>query len=143
MASRSAVGPSRSRPTPCSDAPALDAVDADLLDGYGVPRFNARHYRAAVAVRQKVGALVGRSEVQARDIFDLNLLLARPGVQPAGDLAPMAAQAIERAMEVSYDQYSSHVVAYLLPEHAALYDSRAAWEAMQLRVVEFLEASRA
>ena len=46
-------------------------------------------------------------------------------------------------MELTYDQYASQVVAYLMPEHAALYESKTDWEAMQLRIVEFLEAQRA
>ena len=42
-------------------------------------------------------------------------------------------------LELSYDDYVAQVVAYLAPEHAALYESPDAWTAMQLRVMEFLE----
>ena len=39
--------------------------------------FLAPHYPLAAALRQKVGALAGRSVVQARDVFDLGVLFAK------------------------------------------------------------------
>ena len=50
--------------------------------------------------------------------------------------------AIERAMGISYDEYSSHVVAFLDPDEGSLYAGRAAWDATQNAVVERLEALR-
>jgi predicted nucleotidyltransferase component of viral defense system len=99
------------------------------------------HYPLAPALRQKVGALVGRSAVQARDVFDLAVLLARTGGS-LDALAPISTQlpkAIERAMDVSFDDYTSQVVSYLKPEHAGEYGSRQAWNALQIQVVEALE----
>jgi hypothetical protein len=53
------------------------------------------HYDAAAAMRQKVGALAGRPETQARDVFDLHNLLA-VGTNAAG-LAALDARVVTRA----------------------------------------------
>jgi predicted nucleotidyltransferase component of viral defense system len=118
-----------------------EPIDKSLLDGYRLSRINARHYPIDVAVAQKIEALVGRSEVQARDVFDLNLLLsvAQPRISVGADDLRRAA---DRAMEIGYDQYAAQVVSYLVPEHAAIFDSKSAWESMQLRVIEFLQEVR-
>src|SRR5690606_23876624 len=97
------------------------------------------------AVRQKLHALAGRAEPQARDVFDLSLLLAR---RDAADLALDEAakqwldDAIDHAMGLSFDDHVSQVVAYLEPSHAEVYAGRSAWEAMQEDVVARLEALR-
>jgi hypothetical protein len=48
-------------------------------------------------------------------------------------------KAIERCMEVSYDDYRGQVVSYLKPDQIEALGSRAAWDALQSQVVEFLE----
>jgi cytochrome c1 len=93
---------------------------------------------------QKIEALAGRREPQARDVFDLNLLLARTdgsdAVQKASKLR--IAAAMEHALEITYDRYAAQVVAYLDPVQRELYESRAAWNTMQEAVVTALEAAR-
>lgn len=97
------------------------------------------------AIAQKIHALAGRTEPQARDVFDLNLLLARPDA----DAVPLTdaqrawiPDAIERAMSISFDDYTSKVVSYLDPTQAELFEDRPAWDAMQDAVVARLEALR-
>jgi predicted nucleotidyltransferase component of viral defense system len=96
-------------------------------------------------VAQKIHALAGRTEPQARDIFDLNLLLARP---EAGTLILTDAErrwidkAIEQAMSISFDDYASKVVAYLDPRQAALFEERSSWDAMQDSVISRLQGMR-
>lgn len=74
-------------------------------------------------------------------MFDLQLLLARVGGAPSIDAAlrKLLPAAAARAMELSFDEYRSQVVAYLAPEHAAPYADRRAWDSMQLQVVQQLE----
>jgi len=55
----------------------LGSVDPLVARGHRLPPFMVSHYAAATALRQKVGALAGRKEMQARDVFDLHHLLAR------------------------------------------------------------------
>jgi predicted nucleotidyltransferase component of viral defense system len=120
---------------------AIDPVSATVLADYQLMTMLAPHYRLAAALRQKIGALVGRTTVQARDVFDLAVLLARAGGQ-VDALRPLRAEvpkAIERAMDVSYGDFKSQVASYLKPEHLDEYGSRRAWEAMQAQVVDRLE----
>jgi predicted nucleotidyltransferase component of viral defense system len=123
----------------------FEAASREVLQPYGLTPVLATHYTTGAAIRQKVHALAERSEPQARDVFDLSLLLAR---QDALGLALDATakkwldSAIEHALGVSFDEYSSKVVAFLEPGHAELYAGRAAWEAMQQDVVERLGALR-
>ena len=119
----------------------VEPVSAGVLAEYQMMPVLAPHYPLPAALRQKVGALVGRSTVQARDVFDLSVLLSRAGGR-IDALRPIRAQipkAIERAMDVSYDEFKAQVVSYLKPEHLDEYGTRQAWEALQAQVVDALE----
>lgn len=121
----------------------LEAVHPRLLAHHRSMPVLACHYLLPTAIRQKVGALVGRREVQARDVFDLSLLSAQAGDDPPvafADLRPMVPAAVERVWELSYSDYKGQVVAYLEPSQAGALASEAAWEAMQLQVVTWLES---
>ena len=99
------------------------------------------HYTVEAALAQKVRALVGRTQVQARDVFDLSVLFSRVA-DPARALAPVKGElerAVDRAMALSWDEYAGQVVAYLSSEHAHGLDTREAWDALQLQVVERLQ----
>ena len=119
----------------------LDPVDTALAHAYRMTPPLANHYLAPAAIRQKVRALAGRTEVQARDVFDLALLLARAGGKVAGAGTEMKtyAKAAERALAISYDAFTAQVVSYLAPDDAEPYASREAWEALQLQVVDAIE----
>ncbi|HEX7481134.1 MAG TPA: nucleotidyl transferase AbiEii/AbiGii toxin family protein [Polyangiales bacterium] len=124
------------------DAAAFESVGRELLRPYGLTQVLATHYTVHAAIDQKIHALAGRAEPQARDIFDLNLLLSRPDVGKAVSSAAQLRRlpdAIEHAISISFDEYRAKVVAYLDPEQAALYESRAAWDAMQDAVVAQLQ----
>lgn len=124
---------------------AYEAIDVDVVRAHGLTPVLATHYRTHAAVAQKIQALVGRAETQARDVFDLHLLLSRPEantLKGTGTPSLRIDTAIERAMEVSFDAYTSKVVAYLDPAQSPLYEGRAAWNAMQEFVVSQLESLR-
>jgi hypothetical protein len=101
-----------------------------------------QHYTAGAAIEQKVAALALRSQTQARDIFDLSLLLdaAAPARGELGAVAGNLARAIENAMSVSFGDFVGQVVAFLEPEYQEHYGQRAAWDRIQERVVKALEA---
>jgi len=121
---------------------ALESVDGRILGQHQMMPVVATHYLLPAAIRQKVGALVGRREVQARDVFDLSVLFAKVGGELLGyrDLAPRVPAAVARTWELGYADFRGQVVAYLQPEHADAFASEASWEAMQLQVVSALEA---
>lgn len=126
---------------PTMEESKVEPIAASVLAEHQLMPFLAPHYPVAAAMRQKVGALAGRSLVQARDVFDLAVLFARSGgnVEALRPIRPVLPKAIERAMDVSYDDFKSQVVSYLQPEHADTYGSREAWDALQVQVVDVLE----
>jgi predicted nucleotidyltransferase component of viral defense system len=121
----------------------FEGAGREVIQPYGLTQVLATHYGTHAAITQKIHALAGRAEPQARDIFDLELLFARAD---GGGLTLTATQkrwlpsAIEHAMSISRDEFLSKVVSYLEPEHVALYRERAAWDAMQEAVIANLEA---
>lgn len=124
----------------------LEPVLAGIARPYGIPAPTANHYTAASAVRQKIGALAGRRETQARDIWDLEHLLRSTRVDPRPlptSISRMLDRAIERAMDMPYADYKAQVVPFLDPVHQELYGTREAWERMQSLVVERLMELRA
>jgi hypothetical protein len=92
-----------------------------------------------------VEALIGRREIQARDVFDLNLLLSQQNEDWINMLDTRGIDrraAAGRIMEIPYEQYVARVVTYLIPEHVEIYGTEEAWRAMQERVVDFLLRDR-
>jgi hypothetical protein len=122
----------------------FEAIEGDFLRPYALSPFLATHYATTTAIVQKIQALAGRSEPQARDVFDLNHLFAMSSADaelPAIEKVRLS-KAIENAMGISFDEYSSHVVVYLDPEQQELFAGRDAWNASQHAVVSRLEALR-
>jgi hypothetical protein len=124
----------------------LEPIAPSVLAEHQAMLFLAPHYPLAAAIRQKVGALADRREVQARDVFDLGGVLIPRTTGEAGLLRPVRSVvriAMERAMTISFADYTSQVVSYLHPDHAEAYGSPEAWDALQLRVVEYLDGALA
>jgi len=121
---------------------ALEPIDRSLTRRYALPTALGEHYLAPAAIAQKIAALAHRTETQARDIFDLALLFGKLGATPV-TLSEAAkqdiARAVERAMGVSFDEFSGQVVAFLEDEHRVLYESRTSWDLLQADVVAQLE----
>lgn len=122
----------------------LERIDDQVANAYDLPAFLANHYPCAHAVRQKVHALAGRDQTQPRDVFDLHVLFARADAPMKLDdeAVTWIDAAVKNGSDLTYDQYVSLVVAYLDPQQVELYSSRDAWDAMQLGVIERLEALR-
>jgi len=102
------------------------------------------HYDAATALRRKVGALAGRPQTQARDVFDLHHLLAiGTDADVLGGLEErVLARAGANALSVDFGMFKSQVLAYLPPEDQERFDSSSVWDSMVLEVVEALGRKR-
>jgi predicted nucleotidyltransferase component of viral defense system len=120
----------------------LDRLPMAVAARYGLPAPSAQHYGIEAATVQKVRALAGRSETQARDVFDLDLLLRRRAISPGEVDADVLTEAAERAFELPFDAYRDQVLAYLEPDVLELYEGAEAWERMQTTVAGHLEAAR-
>jgi hypothetical protein len=125
------------------DGVVLGSVDPIVARAYRLPPFMVNHYDGASALRQKIGALAGRRETQARDVFDLHHLLAGGtalGASPERD-EDVVARALANALTVDFGTFKSQVLAYLEPEAQAQYDSPSAWDTIVLEVVEALRGA--
>lgn len=120
----------------------LDPIPAEAVAPYALRPPSVQHYTGNTPIEQKILALAGRSETQARDVFDLDLLL-RNRTFPAGILDPTVLDgAASRAMELPYAAFRDQVIPFLEPDAVELYNSGEAWGQIQTFVVEALEGSR-
>lgn len=118
--------------------------DPDLVERYlnGGAAMRVPHYAGSAAVRQKVEALHGRREVQARDVFDLALLIRDLDRDDPGLLAFLAEnlggrkldEAYRRIFELGYADFESQVVEFLGREAQKKYRDPEAWEKCALQV---------
>jgi len=122
----------------------LEPVPEPIVARYALRPPLAPHYTAAAAAEQKVGALAGRSQPQARDVFDLELLLRGwPDALAPGRIPSRVIDvAIERALELSYAAFSAQVGPFLEPDVRAIHDQPEAWAAAQSFVAERLISAR-
>jgi predicted nucleotidyltransferase component of viral defense system len=128
------------RPSP--EEAFYEPVDSQLTQTYALYPILCNHYSRASAVVQKVGALIHRTETQARDVFDLDLLLTGSGdpLKVPRKLSSDLDQAIETALSISYASYKAQVVAYIAPEYQKAFGTQDAWDQMQERVMNRLTA---
>ena len=111
-----------------------------LLAGQQVIPFVFNHYTPAAAYRQKINALAARTQVQARDVFDLHHLSQ---YAVAGREAPP--EVVIRAMDqlglISFEMFKDQVVPFLPADLAAHYGTPEAWKAMSEKVWNDLSAA--
>lgn len=128
-----------------ADPAVFEAPSRRILDAYGLDAFEVHHYVREAAVRQKLEALAGRREVQARDVFDTHMLVPDT---PATEMFDFLAKAIRRerleqaharALGVSYSEYRGQVLEFLGDEARSRYGAEAVWDEMRLRVAALIE----
>jgi predicted nucleotidyltransferase component of viral defense system len=120
----------------------LEAVPSRIVAPYALRSPSVQHYTEDAPTEQKVRALAGRSETQARDVFDLDLLLRRKPLS-AGTLdSQVLSEATDRALQLPFAAFRDQVLPFLNPDVVELYDTEGAWEQMQTFVAEKLEEAR-
>lgn len=117
----------------------LESVTDRIVAPYALRPPALLHYTEEAAMEQKIGALALRSETQARDLFDLELLIRRyPVVIRPGRVKKETLQtAIERALELPFAAFRGQVLPFLDREVADLYGPDV-WDQIQNLVVERL-----
>lgn len=108
----------------------LDAVPGSVVAPYAMRPPSVQHYLLEPATEQKVIALALRPETQARDVFDLDILMRRGGLTPDGVDRDQREAAAEAAVALVWDDFESQVAPFLDPAVAELYD-RARWNQIQ------------
>ncbi len=123
----------------------FEPVSPEIVRLYDLPPLMANHYPAEVVWRQKIAAIVSRAEHQARDVFDLHVLLdsgLRPGRATAAGAGPEGGRARENILAMDFAFFKSQVVSYLEPDLQAHYDSEETWDALRWRLIEALGEGR-
>jgi predicted nucleotidyltransferase component of viral defense system len=122
----------------------LEAIPERVVAPYALRPPTMLHYTAEAAIEQKVEALAHRSETQARDLFDLELLLRRhPDAVEAGAIGPNTLDVAEaRALDLPFQAFQDQVVPFLDAGIVELYDDPATWERTQTYVAERLSELR-
>jgi Nucleotidyl transferase AbiEii toxin, Type IV TA system len=120
----------------------LDVIPEAVVAPYALRAPTVQRYIDDAPTEQKIAALALRSETQARDVFDLDLLLRRSPL-PAGSLdSNLLTSAAEIALELPYEAFRDQVLPFLEDEARELYEGEEAWQAMQAFVAEALERAR-
>lgn len=122
----------------------LEAVPNRIVAPYAMRAPMILHYTSDAAIEQKIAALALRSETQARDVFDLELLLR----QHHDNFGPREIQrgileaALKRILDLPFGAFQDQVLPFLDPEITELYEAPAAWERMRAFVAERLSDLR-
>jgi len=120
----------------------LEAIPRDVVKPYALRPPSVQHYVAEAAAEQKVRALADRPETQARDVFDLDLLLRQTRIVPGSLDSELLTRGSELALQLPFAAFETQVLPFLEPEVAELYGSVESWERMQTFVAECLEEAR-
>ncbi len=123
----------------------FEAIDPVVIGNYDLAPIMANHYDKETALKQKIEALVTMKTTQARDLFDIHLLLA--GGVDADILDEIGtdrlAEAREKALSVSFDTFKGQVLSFLDPDDRDRYDASATWDDVVLNIVGVLEEKEA
>lgn len=120
----------------------FEPVAPSIISTYSMTPIMASHYDMHSAYNQKVGALADRRETQARDIFDIHLLIGAGADTNNKDLDPHKKEAAaQRSTDISHDMFMSQVVSYLHPDYREQYSSPEAWDGILLKVIDALTGS--
>ncbi len=104
-----------------------------LLAAQQVVPFVFNHYTPPAAYRQKINALATRTQVQARDVFDLHHLSHHAAAARAAP-PELLAQALEQLGLIDFAIFKDQVVPFLPTDLAAHYGTPEAWKAMVEKV---------
>lgn len=130
----------------------VEPVSDAVLRGYRLPPLLCPHYSAEAAVFQKIEAIAARPAIQARDVFDLYVLIPQanlsfsPRRKSTGAgvfhyrMAPgLFERAKENVLEIGFEQFCDTVVRYLSPDDRLSYETARAWNEIKIGVSDFLK----
>ena len=130
------------------EVPVQEVPEPEVLSRYLNPADGALavwHYPRSAAARQKLRALAARAIPQARDVFDLWVLIGGDlaGVDAASLRRGLTASELEeagsRAWTIGHAQFRDQVVEFLADEDQGALAPSEEWERRQLFVAELTE----
>jgi len=119
----------------------FEPVSPEIVRLYELAPVMANHYPAPVVWQQKIRAIFSRTETQARDVFDLVLLLDSGRMTKAlvADTKQDLDKVKEAVLSVDFGQFKSQVVSYLEPDVQPQYETEDRWDEMRWRLIGALE----
>lgn len=119
---------------------AYTGVDTQILTQYHLYPILCNHYTHNTAIIQKIRALIGRTETQARDIFDLKWLLDQTSFNNMSIFSVTEiTKAIHNSNAITYEDYKGQVVAYLMEHYQAFYGTSNKWDEIRSQVIKALK----
>jgi predicted nucleotidyltransferase component of viral defense system len=115
-------------------------VEPMVLAPYNFTPVFMAHYSVGHAALQKIQALAGRTETQARDLYDLDLLFSKNQNLNISVEPHLVVKAIESAMTIDADQFLGQVVEFLEDDAREYYRARKVFDDLQSRVIGQLES---
>jgi predicted nucleotidyltransferase component of viral defense system len=118
----------------------FESISPEVLRTFELTPILANHYPAETTCQQKVRALISRSTTQARDIFDLYILLASrvERVDLPEEVFSNLKKVKENILSMDFNVFKSQVISYLEPEDQTRFQSEEVWDTIRLHVVETL-----
>lgn len=113
-----------------------------ILRLYKLSPLAAPHYCLQSAIIHKIEALSMRAVTQARDIFDLYILIPQYQLFTEEKFKMDESKfekARENIFEISFEQFRDTVVSYLSAQDRLVYDSSSLWDEIKLKTVNFIE----
>lgn len=119
----------------------FEPVQKMVLQNYNLMPILSSHYSALAAFQQKILALVNRKQTQARDVFDLFLLLSQSNLNIKNiptEIIALSQPAQSQAMSITFSDFKGQVLAYLPLEYQSQYNDPEIWDKIVLTVCEAL-----
>lgn len=118
-------------------------IDPAILQAYQLAPIMLNHYSARAACVQKIAALANRNQTQARDIFDIYLLLTShiKQIDLSKETCTYYIKAQEQLSHLSFSDYESQVVSYLSVDYQKHYGTKKIWQDIVTKVRQFMENS--
>jgi predicted nucleotidyltransferase component of viral defense system len=118
----------------------FESVDPEVIRTYELSPIMVTHYPAEIMCQQKIKTLISRKTAQARDIFDLHVLLTTKikKINLSEEIRPSLTRAKENILSMDFAAFKSQVVSYLEPEDQPQYESEEVWDNMRLKILEAL-----
>jgi predicted nucleotidyltransferase component of viral defense system len=118
----------------------FEPISPEVIRFFELSPILINHYPAEITCQQKLKALISRKAVQARDIFDLYLLLASrvERVDLPEEVRANFDKAKERILLMDFRIFKSQVISYLEPEDQPRFESEKVWDNIRLHVIEIM-----
>ena len=128
-----------------ADKAETELVDPTIARMYRKLSYSCPHYTGPAAFIQKLRALAGRPVTQARDVFDLGILV-RGGHGPPAPWSTLLTKdeyvtALDCLMSLDWEDYEGQVVEFFDDASRAEFGNKSAWEMLQNQLLTELETN--